>query len=80
MQTQARRIVTKIDANPILAKQNDENSLLRVAAYCRVSTDEESQQSSYELQVQHYTEYINKHDNWTLVGVYADEEIIYGEQ
>ena len=80
MQTQARRIVTKIDANPILAKQNDENSLLRVAAYCRVSTDEESQQSSYELQVQHYTEYINKHDNWTLVGVYADEGIIYGEQ
>lgn len=39
MQAQARRVVTKIDANPILAKQNDENSLLRVAAYCRVSTD-----------------------------------------
>ena len=51
------------------------NKQLRVCAYCRVSTDEESQQSSYELQVQHYTEYINKHDNWTLVGVYADEGI-----
>ena len=36
------------------------NKQLRVCAYCRVSTDEESQQSSYELQVQHYTEYINK--------------------
>lgn len=35
------------------------NKQLRVCAYCRVSTDEESQQSSYELQVQHYTEYIN---------------------
>lgn len=43
MQTQARRIVTKIDANPILVKQNDENGLLRVAAYCRVSTDSEDQ-------------------------------------
>lgn len=51
------------------------NKQLRVCAYCRVSTDEESQQSSYELQVQHYTEYINKHDNWMLVGVYADEGI-----
>ena len=30
----------------------------RVAAYCRVSTDQEAQSSSYELQVQHYTEYI----------------------
>ena len=41
MPAQAKRIVTKIDANPLLAKQNDENGLLRVAAYCRVSTDDE---------------------------------------
>ena len=58
MQAQARRVVTKIDANPILAKQNDENSLLRVAAYCRVSTDSEDQLESYKAQVAYYTDAI----------------------
>ena len=48
---------------------------MRVCAYCRVSTEEESQQSSYELQVQHYTQYIKDHENWTLQGIYADEGI-----
>ncbi len=33
---------------------DDPDKVWRVCAYCRVSTDEESQQSSYELQVQHY--------------------------
>ena len=33
---------------------------LRVAAYCRVSTDSEEQETSYEAQVTHYTEYIQK--------------------
>ena len=33
---------------------------LRVAAYCRVSTDSDEQASSYEMQVAHYTEYISK--------------------
>jgi site-specific DNA recombinase len=47
----------------------------RVAAYCRVSTDQEAQASSYELQVQHYTEYIGAHENWVLAGIYADEGI-----
>lgn len=47
----------------------------RVAAYCRVSTDQEAQSSSYELQVQHYTEYIGAHENWMLAGIYADEGI-----
>ena len=48
---------------------------MKVCAYCRVSTEEESQQSSYELQVQHYTQYIQDHENWTLQGIYADEGI-----
>ena len=47
----------------------------RVAAYCRVSTDQEAQSTSYDLQVQHYTEYIGSHENWVLVGIYADEGI-----
>lgn len=57
------------------AKTDDTPKEMRVCAYCRVSTEEESQQSSYELQVQHYTQYINDHENWTLQGIYADEGI-----
>ena len=48
---------------------------LRVAAYCRVSTDSEDQINSYKSQVQHYTEYINSRDEWVLVDIYADEAI-----
>ena len=48
-------------------------SSLRVAAYCRVSTDSDEQETSYEAQVSHYTSYINNHEGWTLAGVYADE-------
>src|SRR5574344_630535 len=73
MQTQARRIVTKIDANPILVKQNDENGLLRVAAYCRVSTDSEDQLESYKAQVAYYTDAIAKNPRWRFAGIYADE-------
>ncbi|MBQ7004324.1 MAG: recombinase family protein [Oscillospiraceae bacterium] len=48
---------------------------LRVAAYCRVSTDNEEQASSYEAQIAHYTEFISKNPEWELVGVYADDGI-----
>ncbi len=48
---------------------------LRVAAYCRVSTDNEEQEESYKIQVEHYETYINHHTEWELAGVYADEGI-----
>ena len=48
---------------------------LRVAAYCRVSTDSEDQLNSYRSQVQHYTDFINSKSEWTQVGIYADEGI-----
>ena len=48
---------------------------LRVCAYCRVSTDSEEQESSYEAQVSHYTRYIRSNANWRLAGIYADEGI-----
>lgn len=48
---------------------------LRVAAYCRVSTDNEEQESSYEVQVEHYTEYISRNPEWELAGIYADDGI-----
>ncbi len=54
---------------------NQEKRQLRVAAYARVSTELEDQESSYEAQVNHYTEYITNHDGWVLAGVFADEGI-----
>lgn len=48
---------------------------LRVCAYCRVSTDEDNQASSYELQVQNYTEMITSNEEWEFAGIYADEGI-----
>lgn len=48
---------------------------LRVCAYCRVSTDNEEQTSSYELQKAHFEEYIKGMHNWELVEIYADEGI-----
>ena len=47
----------------------------RVAAYCRVSTDDPNQTSSYELQKNHYEDFINSRANWELVDIYADEGI-----
>ena len=48
---------------------------LKVAAYCRVSTDLEDQESSYESQVEHYYTYICGHEDWEYAGIYADEGI-----
>lgn len=47
----------------------------RVCAYCRVSTDDANQTSSYELQKNHYEDMIKDHQGWELVGIYADEGI-----
>ena len=48
---------------------------LRVAAYCRVSTDSEDQLNSFAAQQSYYNDYIRKHDNWQLAEIYADEGI-----
>ena len=47
----------------------------RVAAYCRVSTDSEEQMTSYENQLEYYTEKIMKNPDWSMVGIFADEGI-----
>jgi len=47
---------------------------LRVAAYCRVSTDSIAQLGSYESQIDYYTDYINSNPEWVFAGVYADDE------
>ncbi len=48
---------------------------LRVAAYCRVSTLLEQQESSFEAQKSHYTEMILSNPNWNMAGIYADDGI-----
>lgn len=70
-----QKVVTKIEANPLLVKQNDANAILRVAAYCRVSTDSEDQLESYAAQVSYYTDIIGKNPRWRFVKIYADEGI-----
>lgn len=47
----------------------------RVAAYCRVSTDKEQQEHSFETQKEMYTEMIMMKPNWQMAGIYADEGI-----
>ena len=49
--------------------------LLRVAAYCRVSTDDEEQLTSYETQKTFYTDKIMSNPDWTMAGIFADEGI-----
>jgi site-specific DNA recombinase len=57
----------------------DDNTIrkrqLRVAAYCRVSTDEEEQLTSYEAQKAYYTDKIMTTPEWTLADIFADEGI-----
>lgn len=62
----------------IPAKSRDEiqrTTRLNVAAYCRVSTDQEEQENSYEAQISYYTEKIGKNNDWQMAGIFADEGI-----
>lgn len=63
-----------IPAKPKL-KIFEDTGVKRVCAYCRVSTDDPNQTSSYELQKNHYEDMIKEHAGWELVGIYADEGI-----
>jgi DNA invertase Pin-like site-specific DNA recombinase len=47
----------------------------RVAAYARVSTEQDAQQNSYEAQIEYYTNYIQGKPDWEFVEIYADEGI-----
>ena len=67
----------KIPARPQVGNRAAKKEIkrLRVAAYCRVSTDNEEQATSYDTQIQHYREYIISKPEWELVDIYADEGI-----
>ena len=59
----------------IPATQPEGELYLRVAAYCRVSSDSDDQLNSFAAQQNHYYDYISSHDHWELAEVYADEGI-----
>ncbi|HIH8003311.1 TPA: recombinase family protein [Streptococcus suis] len=67
-------IPARIRAGNRITRQENKPKL-RVAAYCRVSTDSDEQAGSYEVQVQHYTEYIGRNREWELAGIYTDDGI-----
>lgn len=69
--------VEVIKGGNLLSNRNKgkEINLIRVAAYCRVSTDNEDQLQSYHSQVMYYTDLINGNKDWTMAGIYADEGI-----
>ena len=64
--------VTKIVPNAV---ELTEQPKLRVAAYCRVSTDSDEQQESLDTQIKHYESYITANPAWECAGVYYDEGI-----
>ena len=57
------RTITKIEANPLLVRGKSDFRIMRVAAYCRVSTDDEDQLNSYQAQIAYYTDAIAKRPN-----------------
>lgn len=67
--------VTVIPAKIQHSENRNQYKQLRVAAYCRVSTEQEEQQNSYQTQISYYTDLINSKKEWTIAGIYADEGI-----
>jgi len=66
----------KVHIIPVTVLQpdfDDDTTPKRVAVYARVSTGDPRQTSSYELQKNYYESQVEKHPNWTLVSIYADE-------
>ena len=64
------KIVTKIEK-----AKSKRKKILRVAAYCRVSTDSDEQLESLNTQKSHYESYINSKDDCQLAGIYYDKGI-----
>ena len=67
-----------LDQNNVIvieAAQRPEAQKLRVAAYCRVSSDSSDQMNSFAAQMNYYTTLISGKENWTLVDLYADAGI-----
>lgn len=73
-----RRTMGKVEViSPKILQNNQQLNIikLKVAAYCRVSTEEEEQLNSYESQISYYTAKIQENPEWEFAGIYADEGI-----
>ena len=75
-----KRYAQEVDTSLVFFEQEPEFLLtdwedkrLRVAPYCRVSTESENQASSFALQKDYYEKFVESHPNWVLVDMYADE-------
>ncbi len=66
-------IVIPSTIDPLTQMPNNSKEKLKVAAYARVSTNNDEQYTSYEAQVNYYQNYINGRHDWEYVKVYADE-------
>jgi DNA invertase Pin-like site-specific DNA recombinase len=73
MPANAVKKVTVIPADPRHAQKDIRKQRLRVAPYCRVSTNSEEQLDSYQAQIEYYTERIAAQPEWTMVDMFADE-------
>ena len=73
-QREEKRYQAYIPAKPKVSLYGEEH-VFRVCAYCRVSTENDEQLSSFELQQSHYKQLVMDHPNWELKHIYADEGI-----
>lgn len=71
MSSQLEVLVFPADEKPQEVEWSERQ--IRVAAYCRVSTDDEEQLTSFEAQKDYYTAKIMENRQWTMVGIFADE-------
>ena len=68
------RVIPPTKAKPTDAPTQSD-AVRRVAAYARVSTNDIDQRTSYNNQVDHYTQYIREHEGWEFAGMFTDEGI-----
>ncbi len=67
--------VIKADSDISNRRRGNVAEQIRVAPYCRVSTDSEEQLLSYKSQVMHYKQLVESNPSWQMVEIYADEGI-----
>lgn len=70
----SQKIIREIKPSPVLQART-RNHKLRVAAYCRVSTEQEEQQTSIENQITYYEDLIRSNPEWVYAGVFSDDGI-----
>ncbi|MCD7751507.1 MAG: recombinase family protein, partial [Lachnospiraceae bacterium] len=65
----------RITVTQAITPSIQKDSVIRIAAYCRVSTDMDAQESSIEAQKEAYADLVESTPEWKLVDIYADEGI-----